>query len=103
MPAEERTHRVIGVPVWGTFFLFLGMVFFLQTFDILPWELWETLWRFWPVLLVIIGVDILLRDYNVWLVSLLSLAILGACLGIAIWQYEYPGWWVWLPNMMQSH
>ncbi len=65
----------------------VGVVLLLQTLGILPWGLWGILWRFWPALIIIIGISILFRRYNVWLVSLLILAILGACLGIAIWQY----------------
>lgn len=85
--SEEKPRRVIGVSIWGIFLLFLGIVFLLQTLNVLPWGLWGTLWRFWPVLIIIIGLGVLLRHYNAWLVSLLVLAILGACLGIAIWQY----------------
>jgi hypothetical protein len=84
----EKPQRVLGVSIWGIFLLFLGIVFLLQTLNVLPWGLWGTLWRFWPVLIIIIGLGILLRRYNVWLVSLLVLAIFGACLGIAIWQYS---------------
>lgn len=84
---EKESQRVVGAPIWGIFLLFIGVVFLLQTLAILPWGIWETLWRFWPVLIIIIGLGILLRRYNVWLVSLLILALLGACLGIAIWQY----------------
>ena len=84
---DKKTQSLIHVPIWGIFLLFLGVVFLLQTLNILPWGLWEILWRFWPVLIIIIGLGILLRRYNVWLVSLLVLAIISACLGIAIWQY----------------
>ena len=85
--SEEKPQRVLGVSIWGIFLLFLGIVLLLQTLNILPWGLWGTLWRFWPVLIIVIGLGILLRRYNAWLVSLLVLAILGACLGVAIWQY----------------
>ncbi|MBA7688510.1 hypothetical protein ES703_96993 [subsurface metagenome] len=86
--SREKPQRVLGVSIWGIFLLFLGVVFLLQTLDILRWGLWGTLWRFWPVLIIVIGLGILLRHYNAWLVSLLVLAILGACLGVAIWQYN---------------
>lgn len=46
------------------------------------------MWRFWPVLIIITGLGILLNRYNVWLVSLLIMALLFACLGIAIWRYD---------------
>ena len=88
--SEKKPQRVVSAPIWGILLLLLGVVLLLQTLDVLPWGLWGTLWRFWPVLIIIIGVSILLRRYNVWLVSLLVLAILGTCLGIAIWQYGAP-------------
>jgi hypothetical protein len=68
--------------------LFLGIVFLLQALDILPWALWVNLWRFWPVVIIIIGLNILLRRQNVFLVGALILVLLGASLGIAIWQYD---------------
>ncbi len=86
--SEEKRPREQYAPIWGIFLLFLGTVFLLQSLNILPWTLWQTLWRFWPVLIIVTGLGILLKGYNVWLVSVLILAVLFACLGIAIWQYE---------------
>ena len=85
--SEQKPQIERYVPIWGIFLLFLGIVFLLQTFNVLPWGLWGTLWRFWPVLLIIAGLNILMRRYNIWLVSALILALLLACLGITIWQY----------------
>ena len=84
--AKEKPQAIISAPIWGVFLLFAGIVLLLQTLNVLPWDLWKTLWRFWPVLIIIVGLGILLRRYNPWLVSLLILTIFGACLGIAIWQ-----------------
>ena len=85
--AENRGRSPLSVATWGTSFIFLGVVFLLQTTGVLPWTLWGTLWRFWPVALVLLGVGILLRGRNIWLVSLVSVVILGGCLGIALWQH----------------
>lgn len=87
MPEEKQSRRRYA-PIWGIFLLFLGVVFLLQTLNVLPWELWGTLWRFWPVLLIVIGLGFLLARFNVWLVSGVVLVLLSGCLGIAIWQYE---------------
>jgi len=83
---EEKRQRERYAPMWGVVLLFLGIVFLLQSLDVLPWALWGTLWRFWPVLIIIVGLGILLGRYNVWLVSVLIMALLFACLGIAVWQ-----------------
>ena len=87
MPEEKRS-RGHQAAIWGIFLLFLGVVFLLQTLNVLSWELWGTLWHFWPVLIIVIGLGFLLARFNVWLVSGLILVLLFACLGIAIWQYE---------------
>jgi len=84
---ESRGRSSFSVATWGIFLMFLGIVFLLQTTGVLAWTLWGTLWRFWPVAIVLVGLGILLRRQSVWLVSLVSLAILGGCLGIAVWQH----------------
>ena len=38
----------------------LGIVFLLNNFEILPWDIWLSLWKFWPVVLILVGVEILL-------------------------------------------
>ena len=86
--SEQKSQRVHHIPLFGVFLLFLGIVFLLQTLNALPWGLWGTLWRFWPVLIIAVGLSILLRRYNPWLVSALILVLFFACLGIAIWQYQ---------------
>ncbi len=82
---EPRGHS--GVVVWGSFLLVLGTVLILQTTGVLPWILWGTLWRFWPAVLIVAGITLLMRRSNFWLVTLVSLAVVGGSLGIAIWQH----------------
>ncbi|MFC1917833.1 LiaI-LiaF-like domain-containing protein [Chloroflexota bacterium] len=91
--AEERKTSTHYAPVWGVFLLFLGIVFLLQTLNVISWDLWGKLWRFWPVLLIAIGLSILLRHYHPWLVSAVIFVLFLACLGIAFWQYEAPPSW----------
>ena len=88
--SEPKPQKAHHIPIFGILLLFLGVIFLLQNFNVLPWGLWETLWRFWPVLIIIIGLSILLRRWNPWLVSTLVLVLLFTCLGIAIWQYGLP-------------
>jgi hypothetical protein len=87
---EERREITGGnsAPIWGIFLLFLGVVLLLQTFGVLPWNLWGTLWRFWPALIIIIGLNIVFRRTNPLLVSLLVVFLLGACPGLAIPQHD---------------
>lgn len=36
--------------------MLIGLTFLFRNFDLLPWGLWGTLWRLWPVLLVVLGI-----------------------------------------------
>jgi len=86
--SEKKQQQSHGALIWGIILLFLGIVFLLQALDVLPWALWVALWRFWPLLIIIIGLNILLSRQNLWLVGALVLVLLGASLGVAIWQYD---------------
>lgn len=39
--------------------IFIGTIVLLNNFNILPWEVWENLWKFWPVILIIWGLQTL--------------------------------------------
>jgi hypothetical protein len=90
---EAKSQRNNDIPSGGVFLLFIGTVLLLQTLDILPWSLWNTLWRYWPVLLINAGLSLLFRRFNVWLVSLVLLVILFTCLGLAMMEQELPLPW----------
>ncbi|MDP2720402.1 MAG: DUF5668 domain-containing protein [bacterium] len=38
----------------------LGAVFLLNNFGVLPWSIWNNLWKFWPVILILIGIEYLI-------------------------------------------
>lgn len=59
------------------FLIGLGIVFLLNSLDIVPWSAWATLWRFWPVILILIGIQVILgRTGAGWGVSLLVAVLL---------------------------
>ncbi len=88
--APKREHG--RAPVAGIVLVFLGVVFLLETLGVLPWGLWGTLWQFWPVVLIVLGVSIIMRGLNPWLVSLVIIVLLFASVAFAHYQYlhNYP-------------
>ncbi|MFC5282491.1 LiaI-LiaF-like domain-containing protein [Pedobacter alpinus] len=46
---------------WGIVFIFVGTVFLLENFGVIDFS-WRDIWRFWPLLLVITGVNIVFKD-----------------------------------------
>jgi hypothetical protein len=44
----------------GAFILIiLGVLFLLSNFGALPWSVWEIIVRFWPIVLILIGLEVL--------------------------------------------
>lgn len=66
------------------FWFGLGSILILGNFNLLGWDIWNTLFHLWPLLLVTAGLEILLGKRSIWislLVILLVLGILAVALG----------------------
>lgn len=51
----ERRPGLVG-PI---LLISIGVLLLLNTLNVLPWGIWGTLWRFWPVLLILLGLEVL--------------------------------------------
>lgn len=81
---ERRRRGGVAGPV---ILICVGIVFLLNNLGLLPWDVWDTLWRAWPVVLILIGLDLLIGRRSVWgtlAVALIALAVLAAVLSVAI-------------------
>jgi hypothetical protein len=67
--------------VWPLILIFLGGVFLLQNLGVLPANAWLGLWRLWPLVLVLIGVELLLSQHR-WLAA--AVAILVALFAVGV-------------------
>ena len=52
---QRRRFSIIG----PLLLVIIGALFLLNNFGVLPWSLWD-LWRFWPLILVFIGLELVL-------------------------------------------
>jgi len=58
----------------------IGVIFLLNNLGLIEWSIWDVLLRFWPVLLIAAGLDLILGPRSAWgsaLAMLLVLAIIG--------------------------
>ncbi len=55
---NQRTSN--GFSFTALLLIILGLVFLLNNFGVLPWEIWSNIWKFWPVLLILFGVEALI-------------------------------------------
>lgn len=81
---EERHYRRRGGFVWPLILITLGVLFLLSNVGMLNWNVWEAIWRLWPVLLIAIGLDILFGRRSA-IGALISVALVVALIGGVIW------------------
>jgi hypothetical protein len=76
---EYRREYSSGSGVFGVFMALAGLVLLLNMLRIVPWEFWNIAGMFWPVLIVLVGLQIVL-GHNILAriaMPLISLAVLG--------------------------
>lgn len=61
--------------IWGVLLLFVGGVLLLNNFNVIEFY-WRNVWSFWPVFLIILGVNILFNRNNSQTGNVISLGIL---------------------------
>ena len=81
---ERRTYRRHGGFVWPLILISAGVIFLLNNMGRLSWDIWDTLWRMWPVLLIAIGLDILFGRRSA-IGALIALVLIVALIGGAVW------------------
>lgn len=90
----------------------IGVLFLLNNFGVLPWTLWFTLWRFWPIFLVLLGLRLLIdnkKNPNLYPTLALLIVLLVLLLSIATVNSNLNSWvrqhmpWMPLNQMMPNN
>lgn len=53
-----KTEKII----WGLIFIFVGSIFMLDNFNVINFY-WSSIWRFWPVIFILIGANMLFSRF----------------------------------------
>lgn len=75
--------------IWGILLLFIGGILLLQNFNVINFY-WGNIWRFWPMLLIIFGVNILFNRNNSNIGQIISLVLLVATLSFLFFRGQQP-------------
>lgn len=73
--------RERGLPIGALIVIAIGVVLLLQNLGILAWSLWAQAWRLWPVILIVIGINVLIGRRYPLMAGVLVLAIVLASIG----------------------
>jgi len=74
-----RRKRGGGKGFLGPFILLsIGIIFLFNNFGVLPWSVWDTIWKFWPVLLIISALEMIFgfSSWTRWLMIFFVPAII---------------------------
>jgi hypothetical protein len=85
---DRPQQRYSRFSLGGLILVFLGVLFLLQNLGVVSWEVWGTLWRFWPVVLILIGINILWGRRSPYLALAVSGVVLLGVMGTAVWVQE---------------
>lgn len=56
---DIRWHKHNRFPLGAVIIIIIGFLFLLNNFGIVPYSIWGILWRFWPLLIILIGLRFL--------------------------------------------
>lgn len=73
--SEARKSKK-GIPFGPILIIVLGLIFLLNNFGVLPWEIWQKIWKFWPILLILFGIEVLLGRNSSFRVVTFLLALI---------------------------
>lgn len=101
MESQPRRPGLVG----PLFLITVGVLLLLNQTGRLPWSIWITLWRFWPVLLILFGLEIFAsatRSFAVYVLSLVvAVLVLGGTTFYAVTRYQAADA-QWTPSSSES-
>jgi hypothetical protein len=81
--------------LWGIILLFVGLVLLLENFNVIEFY-WRNVWGFWPIFLIIAGINILFNKNKSQAGGLISIGVLVITLGFLFYRGQQPpehrGW-----------
>jgi hypothetical protein len=82
------TGRLLG----GAILILLGGLLLAANYGYVDWGFFVSLWYLWPLLLIIVGVQLLFGRRQPWLAALLTLVIIAAGLALVVFGDETGSW-----------
>jgi hypothetical protein len=75
--------------LWGIILLFVGLVLLLENFNVIEFY-WRNVWGFWPIFLIIAGINILFNRNKSQVGNMISIGVLVITLGFLFYRGQQP-------------
>lgn len=86
------SNRDSGGKLWGVLLVFVGAMLLLNSLGLVSWEIWQAIWQYWPVVLVLAGLRAILGN-NLganWLLFLVTIIVFGLVFLLGLKTVESP-------------
>lgn len=87
----------VGRFINGLLIIAVGLLLLANTTGLISWSIWRELLRFWPILLILAGVSILLGGRTSAFGTLIAVLVIGGVVylvfGVALGWGDYCNWW----------
>jgi len=80
--APPPGFRPNGVPLGAIALIVAGTIFLLNNYAALPWSVWREIARLWPLLFIVVGVQMVFG--RGWIVKLLLSLVVVAAIGLVV-------------------
>lgn len=79
----------LGRVIWGMILLFIGIVLLLENFGVIQFY-WRNVWQFWPIFLIVAGVNILFNRSRSQTGNMICLGLVVVLLGMIFYKGQQP-------------
>ncbi len=97
--SDNQVRREQSDPITGFLLLFAGVVLLLNSLGVLPWTIWSEMLKFWPILVILLGLKILLGSSVLahTLINIIYFAVFAYLLLFLLLKFA-PDLLIWLPT-----
>ncbi len=86
----------IGKLIWGLIVISIGLIFLLINYGVLSPTIWASIWKLWPLLLIVGGLSIISKSVNVVGQIIINVIVIITLIAALVWvivpnKYSYQG------------
>ena len=83
---EKR--KFAGRLTFGVLLIGMGVTFFLNSAGVVGWGVWGELWKYWPILLIIAGINVIFEKSPAWPAAYISPLLVVAVFWFVVTGYR---------------